>query len=112
MSAPAGFSNAMGGTGDNHQIGFLTEFGADYAIFESPASLASLRTEGEWCGNWCMHIRDEATGAVLDVRNNKLRYKADGGTINNPPGVNPATNRASSTWRPRTSTRARTCRGC
>jgi hypothetical protein len=92
MSAPAGFSNAMGGTGDNHQIGLLTEYAADYALFESPASLVSLRTEGEWCGNWCMHIRDEATGAVLDVRNNKLRYKADGGTINNAPGANPASN--------------------
>src|SRR5262249_26289371 len=50
------------------------------------------RTEGEWCGNWPMHIRDEATGAVLDVRNNKLRYKAEGGTINNSPGVSPTSN--------------------
>ena len=92
MSAPPGFSNSMGGTGDNHQIGFLTEYGASYAIFETPASLTSLRSEGEWCANWCMHIRDDATGAVLDVRNNKLRYKADGGTVNNVPGVDPASN--------------------
>ena len=92
MSAPPGFSNSMGDAGDNIQIGFLTEFAADYMIFQTPASLTSLRTEGEWCGNWCMHIRDDATGAVLDVRNNKLRYKADGGTINNPPGADPATN--------------------
>ena len=92
MSAPSGFFNAMGAGGDNHQIGFLTEYAADYVINESPASLTSLRSEGEWCGNWCMHIRDDATGAVLDVRNNRLRYKADGGTINNVPGLNPATN--------------------
>ena len=91
MSAPPGFSNTMAAGGDNHQIGFLTEFAADYAIHQTQPSLTSLRTEGEWCGNWCMHIRDDATGAVLDVRNNKLKYKADGGTVNDLPGVNPAT---------------------
>jgi hypothetical protein len=90
MSAPAGFSNAMGASGDNAQIGFLTEFAADYVINQSPASLTSLRTEGEWCGNWCMHIRDDTLGAVLDVRNNKLKYKSDGGTVNDVPGVNSA----------------------
>ncbi len=90
MSAPPGFFNGMGATGDNHQIGFLTEYAANYAIFESPASLTSLRSEGEWCGNWCMHVRDDATGTVVDVRNNKLRFKSDGGTINNAPTVNPA----------------------
>jgi hypothetical protein len=88
MSAPSGFVNFMAGTGDNHQIGLLTEYAANYAIFETPQSLTSLRSEGEWCGNWCTHIRDDATGAVIDVRNNKLRFKADGGTINNAPAVN------------------------
>jgi len=91
MSAPQGFSNTMGSGGDNQQIGFLTEFAADYVIHQTQSSLTSLRTEGEWCGNWCMHIRDDTTGAVLDVRNNKLRYKADGGTVNSSPAVNPAT---------------------
>ncbi len=92
MSAPPGFANAMGSAGDNNQIGFLTEFAADYVINESAASLISVRTEGEWCGNWCMHIRNDASGAILDVRNGKLRYKADGGTINNVPAVHPAAN--------------------
>ena len=96
MSAPkdpvlGAFAPAMGGTGDNAQIGFLTEYAADYVINGSPASLTTLRTEGEWCGNWCMHIRDDATGAILDVRNNKLRTKTDGGTINNTPAVDKAT---------------------
>ena len=92
MSAPRGFDHAMGNGGDNPQIGVLTEFAADYVINESAASLTSLRTEGEWCGNWCMHIRDDATGAVLDVRGSKLRYKADGGTINDVPPVDLAAN--------------------
>jgi hypothetical protein len=92
MSAPPGFSNFMAGTGDNHQIGFLTEYAANYAIFETSSSLISLRTEGEWCGNWGMHIRDDATGAILDVRNNKLRFKSEGGTVNNAPGVSTASN--------------------
>jgi hypothetical protein len=96
MSAPkdpvlGAFSPAMGATGDNAQIGFLTEYAADYVINGSPASLTTLRTEGEWCGNWCVHVRDDATGAVPDVRNNKLRYKSDGGTINNIPAVSAAT---------------------
>ena len=97
MSAPrdavlGAFSNAMGAAGDNPQIGFLTEYAADYVINGSPASLTSLRTEGEWCGNWCIHVRDDATGAVLDVRNGKLRYKGDGGTINSAPRVDPSAN--------------------
>jgi hypothetical protein len=92
MSAPPGFFNVMAATGDNHQIGLLTEYAACYAIFETPASLTSLRSEGEWCGNWCTHIRDDATGAVIDVRNVKLRFKSDGGTVNDAPGINPANN--------------------
>ncbi len=92
MSAPPGFFPGMGSTGDNHQIGFLTEYAADFAITGSPASLTSLRTEGEWCGNWCTHLRDDATGAVLDVRNGKLLYKADGGTIHNVPAISAAAN--------------------
>ncbi len=97
MSAPhdavlGAFANAMGAAGDNPQIGFLTEYAADYVINGSAASLTTLRTEGEWCGNWCVHIRDDATGAVLDVRNNKLRFKKDGGTINYAPDVDPNAN--------------------
>ena len=97
MSAPrdpvlGAFSNTMGAAGDNPQIGFLTEYAADYVINASPASLTSTRTEGEWCGNWCMHIRDDATGAMPDVRNRKLRYKEDGGTINGAPPADPQTN--------------------
>lgn len=92
MSAPLGFENVMGAAGDNMQIGLLTEYAADYVINGSAASLASLRTEGEWCGNWCMHIRDDASGAVLDVRGNALRYRSDGGTIDDAPAVDPATN--------------------
>ena len=96
MSAPrdpvlGAFSPAMAATGDNAQIGFLTEYAADYVINGSPASLATARTEGEWCGNWSMHIRDDASGAVADVRNKKLRFKSDGGTVNGAPAVNAAT---------------------
>ncbi len=97
MSAPhdavvGAFGNVMGAAGDNPQIGFLTEYAADYVITGSPTSLTTLRTEGEWCGNWSTHIRDDATGAVADVRNNKLRFKKDGGTINYAPDVDPNTN--------------------
>jgi hypothetical protein len=75
-----------------HADRFLTEYAANYIINESEPSLTSLRTEGEWCGNWCMHIRDDATGAVLDVRGKSLSYRADGGIINDVPTVDPGTN--------------------
>ena len=99
MSAPrdkvlGAFANVMGAAGDNPQIGFLTEYAADYVINDSPESLTSLRTEGEWCGNWCIHIRDDSTGGVPDVRGNRLRYRGDGGTISSPPNVDAGANAA------------------
>ena len=91
MSAPArpaplyAFNPGMASGGDNPQIGYLTEYAADYVLHGSPASLVSLRTEGEWCGNWCMHIRDDDTGAPLDVRGRALHWRSNHGTINEAP---------------------------
>ena len=82
------FAPVMGVAGDNPQIGYLTEYAADYVLNQSPESLVSLRTEGEWCGNWCMHIRDDATGAPVDSR--IARYKSDGGSVNPVPRADPA----------------------
>ena len=62
------FNPAMAAGGDHEEIGFLTESAATYAIFGDEGALTTARTEAEWCGNWCMHIRDDATGAMPDFR--------------------------------------------
>ncbi len=84
------FDPAMGSGGDNPQIGYLTEFAADYVINGSAESLQSVRTEGEWCANWCTHVRD-ATGGMPDVREPRLDWKSNGGTLDDAPPVVPAT---------------------
>jgi len=91
MQAPARlppsypFNPAMAQGGDNDQIGFLTEAAAGYVLFGGAADLNTLRTEGEWCGNWCIHIRDDATGAMPDVRNLLASFRSAGGTLNDAP---------------------------
>jgi hypothetical protein len=82
------FNPYMPSGGDNPQIGFLTEYAADYVLTGSDASLRSVRTEGEWCGNWCMHVRDDRTGAPLDVRGGALQWKSNSGTVNDAPAGN------------------------
>ena len=81
------FNPAMASGGDNDQIGFLTEAGAGYMIFGAAADLATLRTEGEWCGNWCIHIRDDATAAMPDVDNLVSAFRSAGGGVNDAPAI-------------------------
>jgi len=85
------FNPAMAVGGDHEEIGYLTEHAASYAIFGAPAALTTLRTEGEWCGNWCMHIRDDSTGAMPSFRDTTTFFKSATGTINDAPAGNPAT---------------------
>jgi len=84
------FNPAMASGGDNDQIGFLTEAGAGYMIFGGDADLATLRTEGEWCGNWCIHIRDDATAGMPDARNLAASFRSAGGSVNDAPSADTA----------------------
>jgi hypothetical protein len=79
------FQPAMATGGDHEEIGFLTEHAASYAIFGGAAALNTLRTEGEWSGNWCIHIRDDATGAMPSFRDTTSFTKSNGGAINDAP---------------------------
>jgi hypothetical protein len=80
-----GFDVGMAGGGDNEQIGLTTEYAAQYAIFGNANLLTSVRTEGEWCGNWATHYRDDTTGAPINVVSGAKRFISDGGTINDLP---------------------------
>ncbi len=92
---PPGFDPFMGSTGGNHQIGPITTYAAEYLLYGTANALLSMRTEGEWCGNWCTHLRDDVTGAPLDVRGQKLSMKDNGGTINSYPLLTITANPAS-----------------
>jgi hypothetical protein len=78
------FMASMAVGGDHDDIGYLTEQAASYMMFEAPQNLSTLRTQGEWCGNWPMHIRDDS-GGMLSCRDLSTFFKDTGGTINNDP---------------------------
>jgi hypothetical protein len=71
----------MADSGDHEQIGFLTESAATYVLTGSRAALATVRTEGEWCGNWCMHIREDASGDMPQVRDLASFFRSVGGSF-------------------------------
>ena len=79
------FNPVMADGGDHEEIGFLTEHAASYAIFGGAAALRTLRSEGEWCGNWCMHIRDDDSGEMPDFRDLESSFASDGGAIADAP---------------------------
>jgi hypothetical protein len=87
------FDPAMAAGGDHEEIGHLTESAASYVIFGGANNLATLRTEGEWCSNWCMHIRDDATGSMPGFRDTTTFFKSNSGTINDAPAGNAAIDR-------------------
>src|SRR5574337_453737 len=86
MTPLAGVDPSMGTAGDHDQIGLLTEAAADYMIRPSDVTLASLRAEGEWLGNACIHFRND-DASMFDVAAQQLRYKANGGTLVPPPAA-------------------------
>lgn len=90
MQQVKGINNVVGTAGDRDQIGFLTEAGAEYMIGRAQdVTLATIRVEGEWGGNACVHMRDSA-GAPLNFATSDptLNYVGYGGTMPNP--VKPA----------------------
>ncbi len=92
-SLATAFEQDMQAPGDHEQIGYLTEAAADYMIRGGSAALTTLTTEARWFGNAAMHWRDDATGAMLDVRTGYKGYQAviggsvGGNTLNNAPAV-------------------------
>jgi hypothetical protein len=86
MGAPqrvnGAFDPYMGTGGDHEEIGFLPEYGATYVIFGTANALITTRTAGEWCGNWCMHIRDDATANMPSFRDTTTKPVSYGGSIN------------------------------
>jgi hypothetical protein len=76
------FDPFMGTGGDHEEIGFLTEYGATYVIFGNNNALTTTRTAGEWCGNWCMHIRDDATANMPSFRDTTTKPVSYGGSVN------------------------------
>jgi hypothetical protein len=83
MTPLVGVDPAMGTGGDHDQIGYLTEHAADYMIRPADSTLASLRAEGEWIANACIHHRND-DGSLLGIVSGKLDYVSYKGTILNP----------------------------
>lgn len=72
----------MGQGGDHDELGYLTEQAASYVIFSNANSLRTVRAQGEWCGNWCMHLREDSTGNMPSFRDTTTKVKSVGGTVN------------------------------
>jgi hypothetical protein len=83
MTPLPGVDAVMGTAGDHDQIGYLTEHAADYMIRPSDITLESIRAEGEWIGNACIHLRND-DGSVLDIVSGTLNYVGYKGTILDP----------------------------
>jgi hypothetical protein len=62
----AGVVVAVGGTGERHDIGPVTEYQAHFLVTGSKESLAALRAQAEAAASMPMHIRDENTSAPVD----------------------------------------------
>jgi len=79
-----GFTPATAAGGDHDELGHLTESAASYAIFGAANNLRTLRTEGEWTGNFPMHIR-AADGSMLMCRDLTSAVSNEGGALNATP---------------------------
>jgi hypothetical protein len=81
MYAPRGCDPGFASGGDDPQIGYLTENGADYVISGNAQALASMRSEANWSGNCTYHWRDNA-GLPLNIIGLSLRLIGDtNGTV-------------------------------
>lgn len=80
MTHLEGADPVMATTGDHDQIGYLTEHAADYMIRPSDVTLESLRAEGEWIANACIHLRN-SDGSPLDVPGSGIQYVSHGGRL-------------------------------
>jgi hypothetical protein len=67
----AGVEPKMGTTGERPDIGLVTEHQARFLCTEARDALASLRAQAEAAGTLPWHMRDERTGAPVDLD----RYK-------------------------------------
>lgn len=72
----------QGNGGDHDELGLVTEQAGSYIIFSNANSLRTIRTQAEWCGNWAMHLRDDATGDMPSFRDTTTKLKSLGGTVN------------------------------
>jgi hypothetical protein len=84
-----GLQAAMGATGDRPELGPTTEHQAIYLVANDADGEVTMRTQAECAGTMGLHIRDEDTGAPLDVQ----KYPYHGlnlGTTTLPKPPNPA----------------------
>jgi hypothetical protein len=65
----AGLTAQMPGTGGRADIGFLTDWQAEYLCTRSPEMLAGVFAQGEAGGTIPWHIRDLWTGRLMDLMN-------------------------------------------
>ena len=81
----------MGATGERNDIGVVTEWQADYIMYEDAQSLGYIMAEAEGCGSVTWHLRDENTGAPFDF----VTYPNAGGQYWNSPIIaNPQTSQS------------------
>jgi hypothetical protein len=87
----AGLTAEMPGTGGRADIGFLTDWQAEYQCTRSPDMLAGVLAQGEAGASIPWHFRDPATGCLLDLMNtHKYASCYWGGSTN--PYIYPAQN--------------------
>jgi len=63
----AGITPHMGQTGERAEIGIVTEYQARYIVSGAADALAVARAQAEAAGTLPWHIRDERTGAPVDL---------------------------------------------
>lgn len=84
------WNNFCGLGGDHDEIGYLTEQAASYVLFSNANSLRTVRAQGEWVGNWCIHMRTDSDGSMPSFRDTTSRVTSSGGTINEVTAINNA----------------------
>lgn len=74
----AGIAPKMGATGERPDIGLVTEYQARFICTEAGDALAATRAQAEAAGTLPWHIRDERTGAPVDLtRYARMSWYAD-----------------------------------
>jgi hypothetical protein len=63
----AGITGGMGATGERADIGYVTDWQAEYICTQSPNSLVSVVAQGEAGGTLPWMQRDSKTGALIDA---------------------------------------------
>src|SRR5579872_1488377 len=93
-----------GSTGERPEIGLVTEWQADYILNGTSASFAQMMAHAEVNASIAIHIRDETTGAPLNIQVHKYMSlnssSGSGGFINpGPKPIDPLTGKVDKRYR-------------